>query len=326
MTTTVQTVLGPVAVDRLGFTLMHDHLINAYPGWEVDTTLKIDRAAELDKAVERLSKLKAAGASTMLDPCPMELARDPYFMAEAARRSGIQIICTTGLYLEHGLDLAGFPPYFKTMRVEQIQRIYTTELRQGIGPEHIRPGLIKCATGPGHIGKHEEIALRAGARAAVDLDVRITTHTTMGTMGNEQLDIFLSEGMQPHHVVIGHCDWNRDTAYHKSLLDRGCYIGFDTIGIDAITPDEIRIRNLSKLTGAGYARQIVLSHDYAGCWQFSAEDMLPFLKKLMTAPKRRYTYLIEEFIPALREAGVSQAAIDTMTKENPRRYFAGEPF
>jgi len=54
--------------------------------------------------------------------------------------------------------------------------------------------------------------------------------------------------------------------------------------------------------------------------------MLPFLKKLMTAPKRRYTYLIEEFIPALREAGMSQATIDTMTKENPRRYFAGEAF
>ncbi len=175
MATTVQTVLGPVPVEQLGFTLMHDHLINAYPGWEVDTTLKIDRAAELDKAVDRLTKLKAAGASTMLDPCPMELARDPYFMAEAARRSGIQIICTTGLYLEHGLDLAGFPPYFKTMRVEQIQRIYTTELREGIGPNHIRPGLIKCATGPGHIGKHEEIALRAAARTALDLDVRITT-------------------------------------------------------------------------------------------------------------------------------------------------------
>jgi len=53
--------------------------------------------------------------------------------------------------------------------------------------------------------------------------------------------------------------------------------------------------------------------------------MLPYLKKLMSAPKRRYTYLIEEFIPALRAAGVSQAAIDTMTMENPCRYFAGEP-
>jgi phosphotriesterase-related protein len=325
MTTTVQTVLGPIAVDKLGFTLMHDHLKNAYPGWEVDTTLKLDRAAEVDKAVERLSKLRAAGASTMLDPCPMELARDPDFMAEVSHRSGIRIICTTGLYLEQGLDLAGFPPYFKTMRIEQIQRIYTTELKEGIGPAHIRPGLIKCATGPNQIGKNEERALRAAARTAMDLDVRITTHTTMGTMGNEQLDIFLSEGMQPHHVIIGHCDWNRDTGYHKSILDRGCYIGFDTIGIDAITPDEIRIRNLAELTGAGYARQIVLSHDYAGCWVFSEEDMLPYLRKLMTAPKRRYTYLIEEFIPKLREAGVTQAAIDTMTIGNPRRYFASEP-
>jgi phosphotriesterase-related protein len=79
-----------------------------------------------------------------------------------------------------------------------------------------------------------------------------------------------------------------------------------------------------ELTAAGYARQIVLSHDYAGCWQFSEEDMLPYVRKLMTAPKRLYTYLIEGIHPALREAAVSQSDIDTMTVENPRRYFAGE--
>ena len=34
---TVNTVTGPVPVDELGVTLMHEHLIVAYPGWEADT-------------------------------------------------------------------------------------------------------------------------------------------------------------------------------------------------------------------------------------------------------------------------------------------------
>ncbi len=325
MTTQVQTVLGPIDVDRLGMTLMHEHLKIGFPGWQVDTTLEWDRDAELEEAVQRLERLKELGVGTFVDPCAMELARDPDFMAQVSRRSGVNIVCSTGLYLEHGLDLAGFPAYFKIMSIDQIQRIYSTELAKGIGPDRIRPGIIKVATGPRRISENEEKSLRAASRTAQALDVRITTHTTMGTMGNEQLDIFLSEGMQPHHVVIGHCDWNHDPAYHRSLLERGCYIGFDGIGIDALCPDEVRIANLVELTGDGFAKQIVLSHDNIGCWHFSPGDVPAGMKASLERPKRRYTYLIEEFIPRLLEAGISESAIHTMTVENPRRYFAGEP-
>jgi phosphotriesterase-related protein len=34
----VNTVTGPVAVDALGKTLMHEHLVVGFPGWESDTT------------------------------------------------------------------------------------------------------------------------------------------------------------------------------------------------------------------------------------------------------------------------------------------------
>ena len=325
MTDKVQTVLGPVPVDELGFTLMHEHLKVGYAGWEVDTTLEFDRQAELEEAVNRLKQLKVLGVGTFVDPCPMELARDPHFMAEVSRASGVNIVCSTGLYIDHGLDLAGFPAYFKIMGVDQIQRVYATELTKGIGPGGVRPGIIKCATGPHSISEHEAKALQAGARAAQALDVRVTTHTTMGTMGNEQLDIFLAEGMKPHHIVIGHCDWNHNTDYHKSLLDRGCYIGFDGIGIDALCPDEVRIANLVELVGAGYERQIVLSHDNIGCWHFSPGQAPPQMQAMSEIPKRRYAYLIEEFIPRLLEAGINESSVHTMTIENPRRYFSGEP-
>jgi len=54
MTSTVQTVLGPLPVEQLGFTLMHEHLRVSCPGWEVDTTLKFDREAETAKVGARL--------------------------------------------------------------------------------------------------------------------------------------------------------------------------------------------------------------------------------------------------------------------------------
>ncbi len=320
----VQTVLGPIDVDKLGFTLMHEHLKVGFSGWQVDSTLAFERKAELERAVARLKELKRLGVRTFVDPCPMELAREPDFMAEVSKRSGVNIVCSTGLYIDHGLDLAGFPAYFRIMSIDQIQRVYTAELAKGVGPKKVRPGIIKCATGPHSISPNEEKALRAAARTAMALDVRITTHTTMGTMGPEQAGIFLSEGMKPHHFIIGHCDWNHDPAYHRSIMDRGCYIGFDGVGIDVLCPDETRVKNLVSHVKAGYAKQIVLSHDNIGCWHFTPQDVPK--QYAMAAPKRRYTYLVQEFIPKLKEEGLSDADIRTMTVENPRRFFAGEPF
>ncbi len=117
MTQRVQSVLGPISVDALGLTLMHEHLKIGYPGWEVDSTLEFDREAELSEAVGRLSRLRELGVSTFVDPCPMELARDPEFMADVSRESGVHIICATGLYIEQGLELAGFPAYFRALGI-----------------------------------------------------------------------------------------------------------------------------------------------------------------------------------------------------------------
>ena len=324
MSTQVQTVLGPIAADALGLTLMHEHLKVGYPGWEVDTTLRFERERELELAVQRLQELAHLGVSTFVDPCPMELARDPEFMAEVSRYSGVHVICATGLYVEAGLDLAGFPAYFRAMDSERIERVYADELRSGIGAQRIRPGLVKCATGPDRMGAHEERALRAGARAALAAGVRVTTHTTQGTLGPEQLDVLTSEGLPAHQVIIGHCDWNHDPRYHLSLLRRGCYVGFDTVGVESICPEELRIKNLLELLEAGFERQLVLSHDNIGCWHFSPGDEPEPMRLLSALPQRRYTYLFEEFLPRLRAAGVEGKTVDGLLIENPRRFFAGE--
>ena len=73
----VQTVTGPISLDQLGRTLMHEHLFIAFPGAEFDSTATFDRATFVAEAVKRLKQLRTDhGVRSFVDPCPIELGRD----------------------------------------------------------------------------------------------------------------------------------------------------------------------------------------------------------------------------------------------------------
>ena len=61
--------------------------------------------------------------------------------------------------------------------------------------------------------------------------------------------------------MIGHLDLNPDMDYYLKILDKGCYIGFDTIGKNKYQPDSIRADCLFQLVKRGYGNRIVLSLD-----------------------------------------------------------------
>ena len=67
----------------------------------------------------------------------------------------------------------------------------------------------------------------------------------------------------------------------------------------------------------GYAEKMVLSHDAACLFRLWADPNL--LNSLL--PNWHFNYIPDEVIPALREAGVSNADITAMTVDNPRRIF-----
>ena len=56
----IQTVLGPVPVDQLGKTLMHEHVFVSFPGAEFDPRYTFDRKAFVALAVSRLNDLSLA--------------------------------------------------------------------------------------------------------------------------------------------------------------------------------------------------------------------------------------------------------------------------
>ena len=320
----INTVLGPVSSDELGVTLMHEHIVSAQPGWECDAlAVPYDREAIAKVCVEALEEAKAYGVKSLVDAAPNDLHRDVALDKMVSERSGINIICATGLYHEAG----GKPSYlnFRSRIFDTTTEIYETfmkEITQGIGDTEVKAGVIKGATGDRQISVYEERVLRAAARAQRESGVPIITHTEAGTMGPEQADLLISEGADPKRIMIGHIGGNANLQYHTSVLEKGVYIAFDQLGVEAFFPDTLRKACIIGLIGVGYANRIMLSHDHSAYRLGRSTEWPDFVRALM--PNWSYAHVFKNIIPALKQAGVSDEKVNTMMVENPRRLFAGE--
>jgi phosphotriesterase-related protein len=324
----VQTVTGPIGLDQLGRTLMHEHLFIAFPGAEFDPSAVFDRAGFVAEAVQRLKQLRTEhGVRSFVDPCPIELGRDAALMREIAEKSEMNIVCTTGFYFE----AMGLPVYWRARTVEEITELYIREITHGIGTTGIRAGAIKVATGAPVITELEHKFLEAACLAQKATNVPIITHTQDGCAGPEQQEAFAKSGVPAHCCLIGHCCGNADPEYHQRVVDGGSYIGFDRIGLLRFQPDEVRADNLVRLVRNGHRAQIMMSQDRHCGWlgkfarQMSAEELarIDALKAEGNWPPP-YTYLFTDFVPMLRARGLTEHEIHSILDDNPRRFFAGE--
>src|ERR1700760_1677714 len=179
----VQTVTGPIGLDQLGRTLMHEHLFIAFPGAEFDPAATFDRGSFVKEAVRRLTQLRTEhDVRTFVDPCPIELGRDVAMMREVAEKSEMNVVCTTGFYFE----AMGLPVYWRARTVDEIAELYIREITQGIGTTGVKAGAIKVATGAPVITKLEHKFLEAACIAQKATGVPIITHTQDGFGGPDQ--------------------------------------------------------------------------------------------------------------------------------------------
>jgi phosphotriesterase-related protein len=321
--TTIQTVTGPIRPDQLGPTLMHEHLAVGYPGWESDTLRPGPDAAErFAVCVDRIQELQALGFRTLVDPCPNDLGRDVDLMAKVAQRTGFQIVCATGLYKE----AEGGAAYWH-MRgrfapaVDAMAELFERELTTGIGTTGVRAGIIKVATGPGRMSEYEAAVFQAAARAAVATGAPITTHTDGGTVGDVQQRMLTAGGVPAQRIVVGHSCGTSDHAYHMRIAAGGSYLGFDRFGLEILHPDAERVAALLRLLAAGAGDRVVVSHDSVWCWR---GEPLPRAMLAEATAIWNPTHFTKRIAPRLREGGASEAQIQALVVDNPRRFFAGE--
>lgn len=337
----VQTVTGKIPDTELGIVLPHEHLFNDFssevdePSYEFSRRLVNqsvtsslawalrqdpycckDNMAEkpVSTVTEEVETFASVGGGTIVDATgTAAIGRNPLRMVQVAQASGLNIIASTGAYLEK----------FEKSRisarsVDTQAEFLSKELASGIGDTGVLPGMI------GEIGvspaftEGEHTSLRAGALTqTAHPDVCMNIHMPgWQRRGDEVLNIVLDEmGANPAKVSLAHSDPSgADTEYQHRLLDRGVWLEFDMIGLDITFPKEgtspspeETADHVADLIEAGYARQLLLSHDL-------------FLKQMWTCNGGNgWAYVPTVFASMLAKRGIDASTISMILRSNPAR-------
>jgi phosphotriesterase-related protein len=313
----VNTVLGPIDVSDLGFTLMHEHVLNSSAGIPQAFPELVDKREAITRGIAAFNNAAAEGVRTFVDVTTMDLGRDMDVIKEVAQGSEIHIIVATGVWVDIPRSIAvGVTP-------DQLARAFVRDIEVGLEGTSIKAGVIKVATTEEGVTPGNEIVLRAAARASNATGVPISTHTVAtAKVGNDQVAIFEEEGVDLQRVYIGHSNDTDDLEYLAGLAHQGCFLGMDRYpgGRRGGLQWEERTQVVKQLVDMGLAGNVMMSHDDAISYLLLPE----VLEERRTRNPDSISFISRKVIPRLRELGVGEEDIRAMTVDAPRRFFGGQ--
>ena len=315
---TVNSVMGPIDTDDLGFTLSHEHVGTNAAGLRHTYPEIIDRDGIREQSIAAMRAVREDGVRTVIDVSTFDLGRDVQLIREVALGSDMQVVVATGNHL-------AVPRPFGEISPDVIAELYVAKSRRASRARESRPASSRWpATRAGSPAPQENV-LRAAARAQKSTGVPISTHTwSPERIGDAQVRILEEEGVDLDRVYIGHSNDDTDLEYLLGLLNKGVWLGLDRYpgGTRPGTPDwEQRTEVAKALMDAGFTHRIFLSHDYSVP---KARHGAEVQEQRRRANPDGYTFIPRYVLPRLKEMGASDADIHQITVENPRRFFAGE--
>lgn len=309
----VNTVTGAVHPGELGKTLMHEHLFVQYGGVSRDYRRRGQGYKRcLERCIGFIDQIKGFGVASLVDPTTGDLGRHPELLAEVSQKTGMQVICCTGIYsINHYLavleETGG--------TVESVSEMFIKELTEGIDDTGIKAGAIKVVTSGAAMTDRETEMLLAAAKASVTTHAPVITHTA-GILGDEQQRILMDAGVPAGRILIGHCCISSDFEYHRGIAAKGSYLGFDQIGMEMIKPDEVRVESMARLVHSGDVSHLIASHDSVWNWVGGPETGSGTYKNWTPVN------FFERVIPMLHYAGVTDDAIGKILIDNPSQFFS----
>ncbi len=316
---TVESTAGPIDLETLGTTLIHEHLRFRDDAVVAQWPHLYDEQAEYAAARNSAQAVVDRGVTSICDPAGMYGGRDARFAARVSEETGLNVLLCTGIYAYENL-----PHYFVHRDADAMADCFVHDIEVGIQGTGVKAAFLKCAADYQGVNENVEKCLRAAARASLRTGRPIMAHSHPASEnGLEQMRIFAEEGVDPGKVQIAHTGDTDELDYIERLLDRGAWIGMDRYGLEMFLPMDRRNATVIALLERGYADRMFLSADYCATidW-FPREAEEQMVAAGMIAETWSMTLLFDEVIPALREAGMTDEQLDTMLVENPRRWLA----
>lgn len=316
----IQTVLGVLEPERLGFCHSHEHLFLAegFPA-TLNPDLCID---DIELTVEELQTFRTSGGQAIVDAQPLGCGRMERELAEASERTGVHIVASTGFH-----KLAFYPRdhWIRTMDEEELAELFKSELVRGMltGTDKGHPaseqavrleakaGLIKTAVDAERMADPDKKWFAAAAEAAKAAGAAIMCHTEGPDQALWLLDFYERRGIEPSRVILCHLDRRLERMdVNLELAGRGAYLEYDTIGRYKYHDDESEARWISAMLEAGHEDRLLLGLDTtrARLRSYGGGIGLTFLRNV--------------FLPLLQAEGVTSAQMAKLMVHNPARAFA----
>lgn len=345
----VMTVNGPISPDQLGMTITHEHVFidftvpddtperwaaanrtrpvgaTAVGLYNAPLTMNILSAVSLGAvnrdnwllvdeqvAIDEVTEFKRRGGGTIVDTTSIGLKRDPLALRRVSSATGLNIVMGSSWYRKgwHSAEL-------DRRTVESLTEEIVRDITVGVGDTGIRSGIIgEVGTEGNPLVPNEIKVIRASGRASRLTGAPVTLHTS--ALLKEQpkvLDMLAAEGADLKRVIVGHSNpIANDLPFMKQLLDRGVYVQFDTLGrspsVRTRLTDSDVAKGIVELIKAGFNDRILLSQDVCTKIQLKAYGGAGF------------SFIQEQFIPYLKQLGVTDVQINTIMVENPKRALA----
>ncbi len=305
--TTWQTVLGPIDADQLGLILPHEHLFTDLRTPDAPGQGEGDPADVVRVMKPYLDKAEQAGITALVECTPPGVGQNPAVIKALAQNTDVVLLMPTGLYRQQWI-----PADKLAMSDADLTAWMVSEITEGIQGTDVKAAFIKMGVSDAQITRDESRNLRAAARAAIETGVLIASHTSgplAGQHAMQEMDILESEGIECEQFNWVHAQ-HADVLVHERMAERGAYIGFDGMQPGQ---EEHYVKLVMDALTAGLEEHILLSHD-RGWYRPGEPDG-------GSSQVKGFTYLVEGFLPRLREEGVGEELITLMTETNPKRAF-----
>ena len=331
----IQTVNGLLEPDRLGPTLIHEHVLCDFTPpaqtesdekeveislenvWEIryhwNKHLGNSRLDQEDIAIKELKLIGELKGLSLVELSNIGTRRNPLGLQRIAKEANVNIIMGCGYYIEEFLS-----PQMREESIEEMAKLMITDIVRGVDGSDVRSGII------GEIGcsypwtEMEKRVMRAALISQQETGSTISIHP--GRHFGAPYDIlqFIREaGGDPTRTIMGHLDrtvFDKDTL--SRLADQGCTLEYDFFGIDSsyypfqevdLPNDGTRLSLIRFLINRGHLAQILISHDI--CTK----------TRLVSYGGHGYGHIFRNIVPMMKRKGFTETEIDALLIINPRR-------
>ena len=249
----INTVCGPVDLNALGNTLIHEHIICTSPEFFNEYNNWLPRQQVLDIACAKVRyAAEKHNIKTIIDGTPLSLGRNLKLLQEVSQATNVNIIASAGFY---------FYPSFsqRQLPVATLAKFMIEEITDGA----IKPAILKCAIDADSMTNDVKKMLSTVAEVQLATGLPVFMHSSSHKRnGLEALELFVQAGVDPRKVIVGHTADAGDASYPLELLDKGC-----CVSIDRIKPENAAQRTgvLLEVIKHGDIDRIFIAHDHICC-------------------------------------------------------------